>query len=69
MEAPTARLSRASASPAARGEQIGLVRPYPVTHERLERERRRAQRPVVRMAVHGVDTVAQLINGLESRAW
>ncbi|WP_369224774.1 hypothetical protein AB5J52_28645 [Streptomyces sp. R39] len=69
MEAPTARPSRASASPVLRGEEIGLVRPYLAAHERREQQRRRTRRRVVRLAVHGIDIDAQLINGVEVRAW
>lgn len=69
VEAPIACPSRASASPVVRGEEIGLVRPYLVAHERREQQRRRARRRVVRLAVHGIDIDARLVGGVEVRAW
>jgi len=68
-EASTACPSRASAFPVLRGEEIGLVRPYLVAHERREQQRRRARRRVVRLAVHGIDIDAQPLNAVEVRAW
>jgi hypothetical protein len=69
VEAPVACPSRASASPVLRGEEIGLVRPYLVAHERREQQRRRARRRVVRLAVHGIDIDARLVGAVEVRAW
>lgn len=69
VEAPIACPSRASASPVLRGEEIGLVRPYLVAHERREQQRRRARRRVVRLAVHGIDIDARLVGGVGVRAW
>ncbi|MBT2419659.1 hypothetical protein J7F01_30545 [Streptomyces sp. ISL-22] len=69
VEAPTACPSRPLAPPVLRGEEIGLVRPYLVAHERREQQRRRARRRVVRLAVHGIDIDARLVGGVEVRAW
>jgi len=67
-EASTARLPRASASWVLDGEEIGLVHPHLVAHERREQQHRRAQRRAVRPAVHGIDIGAQLVDGAEARA-
>ncbi|GAA3303771.1 hypothetical protein [Streptomyces cinereospinus] len=69
VEAPIACPSRASVAPVLRGEEIGLVRPYLVAHERRERQRRRARRRVVRPAAHGIDIDARLVGAAEVRAW
>ncbi|MEU6087575.1 hypothetical protein ABZ865_12325 [Streptomyces sp. NPDC047085] len=52
-----------------RGEEIGLVRPYLVAHERREQQRRRARRRVVRLAVYGIDIDTELVGAAEVRAW
>jgi hypothetical protein len=55
--------------PALRGEDIGLVRPYLVAHERRQEERRqRARRRVLWLAVHGVDIGPRVIHGVEVTA-
>ncbi|MZE78157.1 hypothetical protein GTY57_14415 [Streptomyces sp. SID5475] len=64
-----ARPSRASTSPVLPGEEIGLVRPYLVAHERREQQHRRARRRVVRLAVHGIDIEAGLVGGVGVRTW
>ncbi|MFG2131922.1 hypothetical protein ACGFNV_29485 [Streptomyces sp. NPDC048751] len=61
------RLGRTPAAPALRGEDIGLVRPYLVAHERRTAERRRVRRRGLRLAVHGIDL--RLLPGAEVRAW
>lgn len=63
---PTALLPRV---PALRGEDIGLVCPYLVAHERRqEAQRQRAQRRVLWLAVHGIDVGPRLIHGMEVTA-
>lgn len=55
--------------PALRGEDIGLVRPYLVAHERRqEAQRQRARRRALWFAVHGVDIGPRLIHGMEVTA-
>jgi hypothetical protein len=51
-----------------RGEEIGLVRPYLVAHERREAQRRRARRRALWLAVHGIDIGPRLIHGVEVTA-
>lgn len=51
------------------GEDIGLVRPYVIAHERREEARRqRARRRSLWPTVHGVDIGPRLIHGGEVRA-
>ncbi|MFD1661039.1 hypothetical protein ACFSL4_23245 [Streptomyces caeni] len=69
VEASTASPSRSSTSPLLRREEIGPARPYLVAHEPLEQQRRRPRQRVVRLAVHGIDIDARLVNGAEGRAW
>ena len=55
--------------PALRGEDIGLVHPYLVAHERRQEERRqRARRRVLWLAVHGIDIGPRMIHGMEVTA-
>lgn len=64
-DAPTARLPRVSA-PVLRGEDIGLVRPYLVAHERRQEERRqRARRRALVLAAYGIDAGPRWIHGVE----
>ncbi|MBJ7002013.1 hypothetical protein JG491_18330 [Streptomyces sp. CRPSP2-6A1] len=52
-----------------RGEDVGLVRPYLVAHERRQEERRqRARRRVLWLAVSGVDIGPRVIRGVEVTA-
>lgn len=67
-EAPTECPPRVPTVPVLRGEDIGLVRPYLVVHEQRERQRRRAPRRALRLAVHGIDIGPRLINSMEVRA-
>ena len=56
-------------APALSGEDIGLVRPYLVAHERRQEARRqRARHRVLWLAVHGVDTGPRRIHGVEMSA-
>ncbi|CAL2056571.1 MULTISPECIES: hypothetical protein [Streptomyces] len=51
--------------PVLRGEDIGLVRPYLVAHERRQEERRqRARGRVLWLAVSGVDIGPRVIHGV-----
>ncbi len=55
--------------PALRGEDIGLVRPYLVAHERRqEMRRKRARRRVLWLAVHGVHIRPHVIHRVEVTA-
>jgi hypothetical protein len=66
MDAPTTRLPRV---PALRGEDIGLVRPYLVAHERRQEEReQRARRRTLVLATYGVDIGPRRIHGVEVTA-
>jgi len=66
LDAVTVHLPRV---PAVRGEDIGLVRPYLVAHERRQEEQRqRARRRALWLAVHGVDIGPRLIHGVEVAA-
>lgn len=61
--------SRERRMSALRGEDIGLVRPYLVAHERCqEAQRQRARRRVLWLAVHGVDIGPRLIHGVQVSA-
>lgn len=52
--------------PVLRGEDIGLVRPYLVAHERRQMERQqKARRRALWFAVHGVDIGPRLIHGVK----
>jgi hypothetical protein len=52
-----------------RGEDIGLVRPYVIAHERRQEARRqRLRRRSLWLAVHGVDIGPRLIHGVEVSA-
>lgn len=63
---PPARLPRV---PVLRGEDIGLVRPYLVAHERRQEEQRqRVRRRALWLAVHGVDIGPRRIHGVEVTA-
>lgn len=56
-------------TPALRGEDIGLVRPYLVAHERREKERRRrARRRTLVFATYGVDISPRRTHGVEVAA-
>lgn len=62
VDTPTVRLPRV---PVLRGEDIGLVRPYLVAHERHQEERQqRARRRALWLAVHGVDIGPRHIHGV-----
>jgi hypothetical protein len=63
-EAPAMRLPRVPVRP-LRGEDIGLVRPYLVAHERQEARRQRARRRALWLAMHGIDIGPRLIHGVE----
>jgi hypothetical protein len=55
--------------PVLRGEDIGLVRPYLVAHERREEERRqRARRRTLVLATYGIDIGPRWIHGVEVTA-
>jgi hypothetical protein len=58
-DAPTGCLPRVPA-PVLRGEDIALVRPYVIAHERRQEARRRALGP----AVHGIDAGPCWIHGV-----
>lgn len=49
--------------PALRGEDVGLVRPYLVAHER-SREQRLQRRRTLWLALHGFDTGPEWIHGV-----
>ncbi|GAA3367766.1 hypothetical protein GCM10020367_65510 [Streptomyces sannanensis] len=66
--ASTVYQPRASAAPGLRGEQVGLVRPYLVAHERREAQRQRARRRALWLAVHGIDIGPRLLHGVEVSA-
>lgn len=56
-------------TPALRGEDIGLVRPYLVAHERREKERRqRARRRTLVFATYGLDIGLRRPHGVEVTA-
>lgn len=58
-----------SRTPALRGEDIGLVRPYLVAHERREKERRRrARRRTLLVAAYGVDITPRWTHCVEVAA-
>lgn len=64
--APFVRLPRV---PALRGEDIGLVRPYLVAHERREAERRRrTRRRTLVLAPRGIDIRPRRAHGMEVAA-
>ncbi|MEU6550196.1 hypothetical protein ABZ915_07865 [Streptomyces sp. NPDC046915] len=69
VEASIAWPSRALTSSALQGDEIKLVRPYLVAHERRVQQRRRARRRVVQLAVDGIDIDAQTFNAMGIRAW
>lgn len=53
-------------TPVLRGEDIGLVRPYLVAHERREEERQQqARRRTLVLASYGIDTGPRRIHGME----
>ncbi|WP_369392027.1 hypothetical protein AB5J72_33890 [Streptomyces sp. CG1] len=55
--------------PVLRGEDIGLVRPYLVAHERRQEERRqRARRRVLLLATCGIDIGPRRVHGVEVTA-
>nr|WP_086019611.1 hypothetical protein [Streptomyces violaceusniger] len=63
---PLHRPVRAPRVPAPRGEDIGLVRPYLVAHERRrEARQQRARRRALWLAVHGIDIGPRRIHGVE----
>lgn len=56
-------------TPALRGEDIGLVRPYLVAHERREKEQRqRARRRTLVFATHGLVIGLRRPHGVEVAA-
>ena len=60
-----ARLPGASEGALLRGEDVALVRPYLVAHERRREERLRAsRRRALLLAVHGVDIGPRTIHGV-----
>jgi hypothetical protein len=66
VDLPTARLPRV---PVLRGEDIGLVRPYLVAHERRQEERRRrVRRRVLVLATYGIDISPRRMHGAEVTA-
>ncbi|MEV0641127.1 hypothetical protein AB0I77_40640 [Streptomyces sp. NPDC050619] len=66
VDVQTARLPRV---PVLRGEDIGLVRPYLVAHERRQGERRRrARRRTLVLATHGIDIGPRRFHGAEVTA-
>ena len=65
-DTPTTRLPRV---PVLRGEDIGLVCPYPAAHERRQEERRqRARRRALVLATYGVGIGPRRIHGVEVTA-
>lgn len=64
-EASTACPARVSAARVARGEEIGLVRPYLVAHERREAQKQQALRRTLRLATHGIDISPRPLDGVE----
>lgn len=67
VDTPAASTPRVPVRP-VQGEEIGLVRPYLIAHERREAQRRRARRRVLWLAVHGIDIGPRLIHGVEVTA-
>lgn len=66
VDAPTIRLPRV---PVLRGEDIELVRPYLVAHERRQEEQKqRARRRAPVLATYGVDIGPRRIHGVEVTA-
>jgi hypothetical protein len=66
VDRPTVRLPRVPASP---GEDIGLVRPYLLAHERRQEERRqRARKRALVLATYGIETGPLWIHGVEVTA-
>ncbi|WP_395570809.1 hypothetical protein [Streptomyces sp. BK79] len=58
--------ARRTGTPALRGEENALVRPYLLAHERREEARRqRSRRLVLWCAVHGIDLGPRVIHGVE----
>jgi hypothetical protein len=64
---PTERLPYVS-MPLLRGEEIGIVRPCLVAHERREARRQKARRRTLWLAVHSIDVGPRLIHGVEVTA-
>ncbi|MET8244834.1 hypothetical protein ABZV31_10680 [Streptomyces sp. NPDC005202] len=54
-ELTTACPPRVPGAQVLRGEEIGLVRPYLVAHERRKAQRQQARRRSLWLAVHGID--------------
>lgn len=70
-DAPTVNPSRVFASSArpAREEEVALVRPYLIAHERRQKARRQRQRRrTLWLAVHGVDIGSRWIHGVRVAA-
>jgi hypothetical protein len=65
--APTESLPHVPIPP-LRGEEIGVVRPYLVAHERREGREQRARRRALWLALHGIDIGPRLIHGVEVTA-
>jgi hypothetical protein len=68
VEASSACPTRLPAARVLRGEEVGLVRPYLVTHERREAQKQQARRRTLRLAVRGIDLCPRLISGVEVTA-
>ncbi|MEU8934931.1 hypothetical protein AB0D30_34235 [Streptomyces sp. NPDC048409] len=68
VEASTACPTRVPAARVLRGEEIGLVRPYLVAHERREERKQQARRRTLQLAVRGIDISPRLFDGAEVRA-
>ncbi|MFD8723891.1 hypothetical protein ACFV2H_39555 [Streptomyces sp. NPDC059629] len=68
VEASTACPARVPDARVLRGEEIGLVRPYLVAHERREAQKQQARRRTLRLAVRGIDISPRLFDGVEVTA-
>ncbi|MDQ0750825.1 hypothetical protein QF034_005056 [Streptomyces africanus] len=68
VEASTGCPGRVPAAQVLRGEEIGLVRPYLVAHERREAQKRQARRRTLRLAVRGIDISPRLIHARDVTA-
>ncbi|MFE9876059.1 hypothetical protein [Streptomyces sp. NPDC005784] len=68
VEASTVCPARVLAARVVRGEEVGLVRPYLVAHERWEAQKRQARRRTFRLALRGIDISTRLFDGVEVTA-
>lgn len=68
VEASTACPARVPAARVLHGEEIGLVRPYLVAHERREAQKQQARRRTLRLAVRGIDISPRLFDEVEVTA-